>query len=245
MSGPHVPGGFVGSGPLSATSQATGSTIDEQMANHIRTELAKPSDNVNAETPQTRQNWRHLLTRHDQKQQASKARNGISRGAATAGHDNGGGGWGNHDERDNIIPSAPASTGLSARRFDGSILDMGGLSNLDLHTADHATRRRVIDTCNQNAEYFRAELDRRRSQQRRQEDQSQPQPQPQQQRPPTASGVNQQAAMTGSKFASVSEIDDKMEELLCAQEKALQEALRHEMEIKRLWWLRQQARKGG
>ncbi|KAK1566109.1 uncharacterized protein LY79DRAFT_572680 [Colletotrichum navitas] len=110
---------------------------------------------------------------------------------------------------------------------------MDGLSNLDLNTADQATRRRVIETCNQHADYFRAQLDGRRPRER-------------EQRPVTVAGFNdQKAAIAGSEFTSIGEIDDKMGELLCAQERALQEALRHEMEIKRLWWLRQYALRGG
>ncbi|KAK2050972.1 hypothetical protein LY76DRAFT_640337 [Colletotrichum caudatum] len=158
--------------PSIAGSRATGSTIDEQMADHIRAELAKPEDSANAETQQTRQHWRYLLARNEQKQ-ADKARNEIGVNAAVGhgdGHGNGNGGGGSgsgggggNNQRDN---GPSSSVGLSSRRFDGSILDMDGLSNLDLNTADQATRRRVIETCNQHADYFRAQLDGRRPRER-------------------------------------------------------------------------------
>ncbi|KAK7436826.1 hypothetical protein CaCOL14_013166 [Colletotrichum acutatum] len=152
--------------------------------------------------------------------------------------------------RANASSSTSTATALSARRFNGSILDVDGLSNIDLSTAASDMRRRIIGIINKDPEHFRAEIERRRQaqQQQQQQDKDRGKEQEQQQQPPQQRALAQLrragaggAGIAGSDFHSATQIDNRMDQLLAQQEASLLEALRIECEMKALWWLKQRA----
>ncbi|OBR01996.1 hypothetical protein CH63R_14568 [Colletotrichum higginsianum IMI 349063] len=141
---------------------------------------------------------------------------------------------------------------------------MKAASRVDLATISPSMCQRISATVNGNPEHFCAELERRRQQSQRDQEKNNALAMNgtarsrQQERESDRLGGNGGGGggdvigggIKGggggggggnavSEFASVQEIDRKMDILLGAQEDALQTVLHHELEIKRLYWLKQ------
>ncbi|KAF4772780.1 hypothetical protein HER10_EVM0003333 [Colletotrichum scovillei] len=228
--------------PVSARTRSAASTgiISDAMAAEIEEQFRLPVGHPNRQNDEAvRANWRVLY---------QDWLNGKMNNLCRNRHQ-----W----SRANASSSMSTATALSARRFNGSILDVDGLSNVDLSTAASDMRRRIIGIINKDPEHFRAEIERRRQAHQQQQDkdkgkdtgkgpeQQQPPPPPQQRalaqlRRAGAGG----AGIAGSDFHSATQIDKRMDQLLAQQEASLLEALRIECEMKALWWLKQRATQG-
>ncbi|KAK1485427.1 hypothetical protein CCUS01_15304 [Colletotrichum cuscutae] len=221
--------------PLSARTRSAASTgiISDAMAAEIEEQFRLPVDHPNRQNDEAvRANWRVLY---------QDWLNGKMNNLCRNRHQ-----W----SRVNANSSTSTATALSARRFNGSILDVDGLSNVDLSTAASDMRRRIIGIINKDPEHFRAEIERRRQAQQQQQQQQQDKDKgkgPEQQQPQQRALAQLRRAgaggpgIAGSDFNSAAQIDKRMGQLLAQQEASLLEALRIECEMKALWWLKQRA----
>ncbi|KAI3537317.1 hypothetical protein CSPX01_10250 [Colletotrichum filicis] len=218
--------------PLSTRTRSAASTeiISDAMAAEIEEQFRLPVGHPNRQNDEAvRANWRVLY---------QDWLNGKMNDLCRNRHQ-----W----SRANASSSTSTATALSARRFNGSILDVDGLSNVDLSTAASDMRRRIIGIINKDPEHFRAEIERRRQAQQQQQDKDKGKG-PKQQQPPQQRALAQLLragaggpGIAGSDFHSATQIDKRIDQLLAQQEASLLEALRIECEMKALWWLKQRA----
>ncbi|KAK1456125.1 hypothetical protein CMEL01_16537 [Colletotrichum melonis] len=219
--------------PLSTRTRSAASTgiISDVMAAEIEEQFRLPVGHPNRQNDEAvRANWRVLYQDWLNGKMNDLCRNRPDQ-------------W----SRANASSSTSTATALSARRFNGSILDVDGLSNVDLSTAASDMRRRIIGIINKDPEHFRAEIERRRQAQQQQQDKDKGKG-PEQQQPPQQRALAQLRragaggpGIAGSDFYSATQIDKRIDQLLAQQEASLLEALRIECEMKALWWLKQRA----